>query len=239
MVVALPLEDAKSKIKDGGIVLQGEAAQCLDTQEQIKLIHDAASIHKLDLDARVAIMHERKSFFEPKFTPRPQTQTSIESVKKRYTILKDGWQWCILCSKWSDPTHDSSTIHLERLTEMATTEEMIGCCTSLRRWSATLGLVGPLTQASFKDCWGVEVASMPQLLRNRLAAGAKILVHVPHLGKKAKKELSLSDIKGIGFFRGQLPGQRQVQPELRRGACGALGRLGGRLRRRAAAHGSA
>ena len=179
------------------------------------------------------------SFFEPKFTPRPQTQASIESVKKMYMILKDGWQWRILCSKWSDATHESSTLHLERLTEMATTDEMIGCCTSLRRWSATLGLVGPLTQASFKYCWGVEVVSMPQLLRNRLAAGARILVHLPHLGKKAKKELSSSDIKGVGFAAVSYPGSGNVQLGLRWGARGALGRLGGRLRRRIAAHGSA
>ena len=57
------------------------------------------------------------------------------------------------------------------------------------------GLVGELTQTRFKYFWGDEVESMPQILRNRRLAGSKIVVSLPHLGKK-----------GIGFAAVSYPG---------------------------------
>jgi hypothetical protein len=48
---------------------------------------------------------------------------------------------------------------------------------------------------------GQNVASMPQILRDRLASGAKIEVEIMHEGykKTTKKMLSIEDISSIGF----------------------------------------
>ena len=206
MVFALTPVEVRTATEAGGIVLPRSEASFLTPQAQIHCIMRSAEVNKLDLEERMELKRERDSFFEPKFIPRPQSHASIDHVTKRYTIMKDGWQWCIMCSKWATAEHNSSTIHVERTHEMAATDEMIGSCRSLRRWEPTPGLTGELTQTRFKDYWGDEVENMPQLLRNRLLAGAKIVVSLPHLGKKATKEIALDSIKGIGFAAVSYPG---------------------------------
>ena len=93
--------------------------------------------------------------------------------------------------------------HKERVAEMASIDEMIGPCspTSLRRWSPGAGLMGGLSQKSFMNFWGQNVASMPQILRDRLASGAKIEVEIMHEGykKTTKKMLAIKDISSLGF----------------------------------------
>jgi hypothetical protein len=162
-----------------------------------------ANAEPMKLDERIHNALALEAFFRPTYVPKPKTKESVHAINKRYTILKYQWQWCSLCSKWSNEGHMAVGAHNQRVAEMASIDEMIGPCspTSIRRWSPGVGLMGGLSQRSFIIFWGQKVASMPQILRGRLASGAKIEVEIMHEGykKTTKKMLSIEDISSIGF----------------------------------------
>ena len=92
-----------------------------------------------------------------------------------------------------------SDMHSLRCNETAAADEMIGQCSSLRRFSSIPGLTGPLSMKSFKAFWGSRIREMPRIVLDRLSRGTKIEVDMPHWGKKAKKVLEASDIRSIGL----------------------------------------
>ena len=175
------------------------------TRQDSATVEEVVTIQKADkipLDERITHMMLTDAYFRPTFVPTPKTEASIRAVTMRYVVPKEQWQWCSLCSKWSNESHNSSDGHKARVAEMAAIDEMVGACspTSLRRWTPN-GLKEGLTQKSFVEYWGENIATMPQILWNRLSKGVKIEVEIMHEGfkKTTKKLLGLDDISSIAF----------------------------------------
>ena len=116
-----------------------------------------------------------------------------------YVVPRDGWQWCHLCEQWMTEAHIDSKYHIERVEEMSAITEMIGTCSSARRFSRTLGFQGLLTKSTFRTFWGSDVERMPQIVWQRLREGTQIRVSMPHWGNKSKEVLSIEDVKEIDF----------------------------------------
>jgi len=148
------------------------------------------------------------NFFNPSFVVKPNTQESVAQVQRRYVVPREGYPYCILCSKWSNETHLSSTEHVKRAEETAAADEMIGPCVSIRRFSSTPGMVGPLSKSAFRRFWGADVdTNMPQLLMDRLKKGCTIEVMMRSISKKAKRVLRMEDVRSVGFSAVSYPGQ--------------------------------
>ena len=73
----------------------------------------------------------------------------------RYIVDKgDGWQWCMLCGKYITETHTNLDSHQLAVRETAAVDDMVGICTSARRFSSTAGLTTGLNVKDFKLYWG-------------------------------------------------------------------------------------
>ena len=153
-----------------------------------------------------------EEYFTPKYSPKPQHQASRDLVHKRYVIPKqsDGstYWWCVLCGKYYNESHGVSSMHSQRVEETAAVDEMIGLCTTTRRFSPSPGLASGLNARDFKLFWGERVHEMPAILRNRLLQGAKIQIKLPGFGKQGRI-LGHSDILSIGMACVSYPGQGQ------------------------------
>ena len=141
-----------------------------------------ATENKFTLEDRMAYMRAMDSFFAPKFTPTPKSAASVEAVEQRYLEVhnKKG-EYCTLCKKYMYG-HKDSALHQTRCREMAAIDEMIGPCSpqSLRRFSSTPGLKGPLNKRTFRAFRGSNVENMTALLLDRLNTGVKIEVAMLH-----------------------------------------------------------
>ena len=144
---------------DGRVV--SKAAANLDAEKAIKTILIVAEDSALSIEERMEAKMQLDSYFSAKFVVQPKKQETITNTIQAYIVPRDGWHWCLLCEKWCTECHEKSTDHQNRVLEMAAITEMIGPCTSLRRWAPTPGLQGPLTKNAFKAFLGADVETMP------------------------------------------------------------------------------
>ena len=152
----------------GGLAVRGSVAQTMTHTEIIDNIMGRAEVAKNSLQERIWHMQMMDYCFAPKFVASPQDPTTYGTTEHRYQVLREGWLWCTLCSKWSTDDHKRSQSHRDKVSEMATIDEMIGSTLSLRRFSLQPGLQGPLSQHAFKAYWGNNVETMPKLFMDRL-----------------------------------------------------------------------
>ena len=103
---------------------------------------------------------------------------------QRYIVEQEpDWRWFTLCGKYMHESHASSDMHRLRLEETAAVDEMVGICTSLRRFSPTAGLTTGLNAKDFKLYWGERIDEMPKILLGRVNSGTSIKIPLSGWGK--------------------------------------------------------
>ena len=152
-----------STITEDGCTID-EASAKQSTEAAIAKILEAANTNKFTIEERMAAKRKLDSYFAPKFAVKPKKKESIELTLKTYVVPRDKWEWCHLCEKWMTDTHRDSKDHIERVEEMSAITEMIGTCSSARRFSKTPGLQGLLTKSAIRTFWGSDVEGMSQIV---------------------------------------------------------------------------
>lgn len=210
------LADAKAKLlASGGTWTEPTDHKVLATvrNDNIAQARKVADADVMTAPEKIMYLTEIDHFFAPKFAAKPQSAKSVALVNQRYVILRDGHQFCVLCSKWCDGNHLDSSGHIQRAEETASADEMIGICFSGRRYEVTPGVTLPLTAKNVRRYWGENIHNMPALLRNKMQAGCTIQVQMPSMGKKAHRVLALDDIRSIGLGMVSYPGQGKYKPD--------------------------
>jgi len=176
----------------GGGAVPGSAAENI---ERVRQYYDK---HKMTESDKMKMARKIDEKFRPKFVVSPQSAEVYYACHNRYVLQRDmgGWTgfYCYLCDKWADQAHVSTKGHVDRLLEMSAADEMIGCCTSLRRWSKTPGLLGGLTRQRFRHYWGLSIHNIVPLVRDKVLRGASIKIPYSNKG-----HLMLTDADGLSF----------------------------------------
>jgi len=87
-------------VADDGCVVSKAAAN-LDAEKAIKTILIAAEDNTLSIEERMEFKQRMDSYFLATFVAQPKTQKSVVDTINKYVVPRDGWHWCLLCSKWT------------------------------------------------------------------------------------------------------------------------------------------
>ena len=176
----------------------------VETQNKVKLLTDNST--REDMMHRFVV--DVGSLFSSWFEPKAQYDEYMRS-ERQWTETREGWEYCLVCKKWSTPEHKSNNReHIAKINELGATDRMIGSADSTRRFSTSPGLQGFLAKDPFRRHWGSRVdTAMIRLTWQRLHDGAKLEVDMGHAwnagvnAKKSNYKLTIGgeDILSIGF----------------------------------------
>ena len=215
---AVDQESYREEQRKKMLILKAPAPQNKSTQDLIADAKNQQDRNKMTVEEKIKCTFAIDDYFRPKFVLKPIDSKYYYDCHNRYVVTKtdpQGWKgfFCTLCQKFADELHVSSSLHVNRLLEMSAADEMLGCCSSLRRWEPVPGLQGGLTKLRFTEFWGSNVENMILLVRDRIAKGVEIQVAY---SKKGRLMLGKKDNLNFGLCCVSYPGQGKYSDVLDR-----------------------
>lgn len=202
--VVIDREEYREQQRKKMLIVLQPTDQTKTTQELISEEKTRNDKNKFSTEEKMRYTFAIDEFFRPKFVQSPMDERIYYDCHARYVLPRDGAYYCYLCNKWADEVHTNSQLHVQRLLEMSSADEMIGTCVSFRRWEEEPGLQGPLTRQRFMQFWGSKVTNMIQIIRDRIMSGASIKVAY---STKGRVFLNKGNTLNFGLCCVSYPGQ--------------------------------